>query len=108
MIDRIHTIASLPDHQAEATQTGINQLDKESSDYMRAAEIQCQKIKLGLIPFSPDAVKWIRQHLAYSSLLHYKEEGKQNRGNLIQLARSVGISNPLALPKAEVKLGLYL
>ena len=39
----------------------LNTLDKESSEYMRAAEKRCRKIKPGVIPFSPDAVKWIKR-----------------------------------------------
>jgi hypothetical protein len=37
----------------------LKQLDDEFGDYMRHAEKKCQKIKLGRIPFSPEASWWI-------------------------------------------------
>ncbi len=43
------------------TQDSMNRIDKESWQYMIAAEKKCRKIRSGVIPFSPKSVRWIRR-----------------------------------------------
>jgi len=45
----------------EATLAKLNKLDREGEQYMKHAEKKCRQIKLGCIPFLPEASLWIRQ-----------------------------------------------
>jgi hypothetical protein len=50
-------------------------IDEEGKAYMRHAEKICRKIKLCWIPFSPEALIWIRRVQVYYSLLRYHKGG---------------------------------
>ena len=39
----------------------LDAIDRESKAYMKNAEKKCRKIRSGVIPFSPEAAKWIRR-----------------------------------------------
>ncbi len=43
----------------------LNRLNKELGTYMRFAEKHCRKIKSGRIPFSPEALLWIKRAQVY-------------------------------------------
>ena len=61
----------------------LSKLDGELKDYMIAAEKKCRKIKSGRIPFSPEAVLWIRRLQFYSMLRRTRwGRGGFNYGNL--------------------------
>ena len=49
-----------------------------------------------------------QEKMVYSSLLRYKEGGRMNQGNLIRMARSVGINNPLTMTMSAVRCGLQV
>ncbi len=53
-------------------------IDKEGKVYMHHAEKICRKIKLCQIPFSPEALIWIRRVQVYYSLLRYHEGRVKN------------------------------
>jgi hypothetical protein len=77
-------------------------IDEEGKAYMRHAEKICRKIKLCRIPFSPEALIWIRQVQVYYSLLRYHKGRVKNRGNLKRAACRCNIPNPLSLSVAEI------
>ncbi len=60
----------------------LDAIDMESKAYMKNAEKKCRKIRLGVIPFSLDAAKWIRRLQVYKSLLGFLQGKGRNRGNL--------------------------
>ncbi len=65
----------------------INKFDRELGDYMQHAEKKCQWIKLGRIPFLPEASLWIKWTQVYHSLLRNHAGKIRNWGNLKQAAR---------------------
>jgi hypothetical protein len=60
--------ASLGAPKDELAQT-LNKLDREGEAYMKHAEKKCRRLKSGRIPFSLEALLWIRQCQVYRSLL---------------------------------------
>ncbi len=60
----------------------LDVIDMESKAYMKNAEKRCRKIRSGVIPFSPDAAKWIRRLQVYKSLLGFLQGKGRNQGNL--------------------------
>jgi hypothetical protein len=66
----------------EAISAKLNMLDWEGETYMKHAEKKCYQLKLGRIPFSPEASSWIRQCQVYWSLLRWHARKIRNRGNL--------------------------
>jgi hypothetical protein len=84
----------------------LNKVDKELGQYMRYAERKCRKIKLGRIPFSPEASLWIRRMQVYRSLLKYHAGRIKNRGNLKRAARRCQITDAMSLPIEEIFLRL--
>jgi hypothetical protein len=77
-------------------------IDEEGKAYMRHAEKIYCKIKLCRIPFSPEALIWIRQVQVYYSLLQYHKGRVKNQGNLKRAACRCNIPNPLSLTVAEI------
>lgn len=73
----------------------LDVIDEESKHYMKNAEKKCRKIKSGVIPFSPDAAKWIRRLQIYKSLLGFQNGHGWNRGNT-SVAQHIGqaLSSP--------------
>jgi hypothetical protein len=57
-------VASSEKPKAEIV-TALNKLDKEGEAYMKHAEKKCRRLKSGHIPFSPEALLWIRQSQVY-------------------------------------------
>ena len=106
IIEKLESISAGKYKSLKNTATALNRLDKESAAYMKAAEKRCRKIKSGLIPFSPDAVKWIRQKMVYNSLLLLRQGRKKNKGNITRMACGVGISRPMHLTVEEIRTGL--
>jgi hypothetical protein len=51
--------AASSDETKEAILEQLNKLDKEGEAYMKHAKKKCRKLKLGRIPFSPEAFLWI-------------------------------------------------
>jgi hypothetical protein len=49
----------------------LNKLDKEGEEYMKHAKKKCRGLKSGRIPFSQEALLWVRQSQVYRSLLHW-------------------------------------
>jgi hypothetical protein len=80
----------------------LNWLDKELGAYMRYAEKNCQNIKSGRIPFSPEASLWIRQTQGYRSLLRYHAGKIRNQGNLKQSARRCNIPDAFSLSIQDI------
>ena len=81
----------------------LDVIDAESKAYMRNAEKRCRKIRSGVIPFSPDAAKWIRRLQVYKSLLNFLLGKGRNRGNLRRAAHRAGISHPFRMTEFEVQ-----
>ena len=81
-------------------------IDKETKEQMKASEKRCRRIKSGLIPFLPESSRWIRRAQVYHSILRYHARKIRNRGNLKRAAKRFGISRPLRMPLAEVRLWL--
>ena len=77
-------------------------IDEEGKAYMHHAEKICRKIKSCRIPFSPEALIWIRRVQVYYSLLRYHKGRVKNRGNLKRAARRCNIPNPLSLLVLEI------
>ncbi len=70
----------------EVISAKLNQLDREGEQYMKYANKKCRRIKLGCIPFSPEASLWIRQCQVYHSLLRWHARKIRNQGNLKRTA----------------------
>ena len=73
---------------------------------MKGAEKRCRRIESGHIPFSPESSRWTRKAQVYHSILRYHAGKIQNRGNLKRAARLCGISRPLGMALAEIRLWL--
>jgi hypothetical protein len=58
----------------------LDVIDDECKAYMKNAEKRCRRIKSGVIPFSPEAAKWIRRLQVYRSLLR---AAQGIRGNIL-------------------------
>ena len=105
LIERIGAV-----HESEMgkkwIQGEMNAIDKECGQYMLGAEKRCRKIRSGVIPFSPEAVRWIRRAQVYRSLLQFMAGRRKNKGNLRRLARRVGIARPFQMSQEELKIRL--
>lgn len=78
---------------------GLTRLNTKLTQYnMRYAEKKCRKIKSGRIPYSPEALTWIKRTQVNWSLLKYHAGKIPNRGNLKQSAQRCGIYNVLSIP----------
>jgi hypothetical protein len=66
----------------------LNRIDTESKNSMKNSKKRCRKIKLGKIPFSPEAAKWVHRVQVYRSLLRFVRQRLQQRQSLL-----VGISS---------------
>ncbi len=86
----------------------LNQLDREREQYMKHAKKKCRRIKLGCIPFSPEASLWIHQCQVYRSLLRWDAGKIGNQGNLKRTAQRCRIDAPFFLTVEELKLGLEI
>jgi hypothetical protein len=84
----------------------LNQLDDEFGYYMRHAEKKCRKIKLGRIPFLPEASLWIRRTQVYWSLLKYLAGRIHSQGNLKRMARRCNIPDAMSLTIHEIDMRL--
>ena len=84
----------------------LDKIDQDGKAYMQRAEKKYRKIKLGRIPFSPEALIWIRRTQCYRSILRWHNGQISNRGNLKRTARQVGMRQPLSLSFSEVKARL--
>ncbi len=80
----------------------LNCLNKELGNYMRYAKKHCRKIKSGRIPFSPEALLWIRRTQVYHWLLRYHTGKIHNQGNLNQTARRCNIPDAFSLSIQEI------
>jgi hypothetical protein len=80
----------------------VMKIDEEGKAYMHQAEKICRKIKTCKIPFSPEALIWIRQAQVYYSLLHFHQGKVKNQENLKRTARHCNILNPLSLTVAKI------
>ena len=119
LVERVREAYAAPDPRDVQAQMEI--IDNQVKMFRFAAEKRCRRIKLGRIPFSPDAAKWIRRAQVYRSLLKFhagagrhREQfccGKRkktvrrrgvNRGNLKRTARRAGIQQPFTLTVEEI------
>jgi len=89
--------------KAEQAEQLINRIDQEGGQYMQAAEKRCRKIRAGCIPFSPDAVSWLRRLQVYRALLKNKAGRIRHSGNLVRAARQVGIVDTLRIPEQVIR-----
>jgi hypothetical protein len=80
----------------------LNWIDVESKNYMKNSKKWCRKIKLGKIPFSPEAVKWIHRAQVYRSLLRFARGKGCNRGNVCRSAYWAGIETSFLLLEADI------
>ena len=86
----------------------LDKIDLDIQIYMNRAEKKCRRIKLGIIPLSPEASICIRRAQVYRSLLQYHSGKIRNRGNLKRSARRCNIEKTLLLSIDEVKAKLIL
>jgi hypothetical protein len=100
--------ATLSNESKEVISKQLNQLDKEGEEYMKHAEKKCWRLKLGRIPFSPEAALWIRQSHVYRSLLRWHDGKIQNQGNLQRTSRQCQIKAPFQLSVEDIKLRLWI
>ncbi len=101
LIERLHD-AHTGEYSAAERARKVLAIDEEGKAYMRHAEKICRKIKSCWIPFSPEALIWIRRVQVYYSLLGYHKGRVKNQGNLKRAARRCNIPNPLSLSVAEI------
>ena len=67
ILEKMEKIANNSVSSDKEIYRSINQIGKEISHYMRAAEKCCWKIKSRLIPFLPEVVTWIQWQMDYAS-----------------------------------------
>lgn len=109
VVERLEHLSRPSPHKSAAdVEEALQRLDTESANLMRAAEKRCRKLKSGLIPFSPDAVKWIRRKIVLSSIVAFKKGARKNQGNLVRLARRAGIDRPLSMSLLEATTKLQI
>jgi hypothetical protein len=99
--------ASLGDSNEVLAKT-LNKLDQEGEAYMKHAEKKCRRLKSGWIPFSPEALLWIRQGQVYRSLLQWHDGKLWNYGNLRRTAQRCQINAPFQLSINNIKLRLMI
>ena len=64
-------------------QQKLDTIDKKLAQLMHHVEKNCQKMKSGRIPFSPETAMWIKRTLCYRALLCYWAGKAKNRDNLL-------------------------
>ncbi len=69
---------------------------------MHRESVERSILASGRIPFSPEAVEWIRRVQVLKSLLKYGHSGKGNRGNLRQAAYRAGIVSPFHIREEDL------
>ena len=77
LLERIVEAASLGDPKDILAKT-LNKLDQEGEAYMKHAEKKFCWLKSGRIPFSPEALLWIRRCQVYQSLLRWHDGKLRN------------------------------
>ncbi len=75
---------------------------------MKHAEKKCQRLKSGRIPFSPEALLWIRQSQVYQLLLRWHAGKIRNCGNLQRTSWRCQINAPFQLTVKDIKLRLRI
>jgi hypothetical protein len=90
----------------EDTQQKINIVDEEGNQYMTHMERISQKLKSGMICFSPKSVIWVKCKQIYRSLVEYKLGQNKNRGNLKRAVCIQKIKNPFQISMAQLKIHL--
>jgi hypothetical protein len=70
---------------------------------MKHAEKEFWRLRLGCIPFSPEALLWISQCQVYQSLLQLHAGKIQNQGNLKHMAHRCQINAPFQLSVNNIK-----
>ncbi len=108
-MERLHSIYVAGHREAP---TDINHefsvLDKEVSNYMHHAECHCQKIKNGIIPFTPEVALWIRRCQVYNRLLQHHSGKGGNHGNILRAAQRCGIERPFLLSQQDLHCSLSI
>jgi hypothetical protein len=107
LLERMIPVAE-SDGSKEAILAKLNQLDQEGEQYTKHAEKKCCWIKLGRIPFCPEASLWIRQCQVYRSLLRWHAGKIRNQGNLKRTAWRCRINTPFFLSVEGLKLWLEI
>jgi hypothetical protein len=107
LLERMVEAASSGDSK-EVLAKMLNKLDQEGEAYMKHAEKKCHRLKSGWIPFSPEALLWIRQCQVYRSLLRWHDGKLRNYGNLRRTARQCQINAPFQLSVDDIKLRLTI
>jgi hypothetical protein len=92
----------------EAISAKLSKLDEEGEAYKKQAKKQCCRLKSGCIPFSPEALSWIRHCQVYQSLLQWHTRKIQNMGNLKCMAHQSQINAPFQLSVDDIKLCLKI
>jgi hypothetical protein len=75
---------------------------------MKHAEKKCWRLKSGCIPFSPEALLWIRQCQVYWSLLQWHAGKIRDQGNLKCMVRWCQINAQFQLSVDNIKLHLKI
>jgi hypothetical protein len=96
LIKRLHEVHMSNLGQQEKTKR-VCAIDRAGKEFMKHAEKVCRKIKSCRIPFSPEALIWIRCTQVYYSLLKLHKGKIRNKGNLKRVAGRCNILNPLGL-----------
>ncbi len=107
LLERLVTAASSSGSKEDVSKK-LNKLDQEGEAYMKHAEKKCHRLKLGRVPFSPEALLWICQCQIYRSLLRWRAGKIRNRGNLKCTARQCQINAPFQLSVEDIKLRLAI
>ncbi len=107
LLERLVTAASSSRSKEEVSKK-LNTLDQEGGEYMKHTEKKCRRHKLGRIPFSPEALLWIRQCQVYRSLLRWHARKIRNWGNLKRTALWCQINTPFQLLVEDIKLHLTI
>jgi hypothetical protein len=107
LLERMVKVATSKKPKVEIA-AALNKLDKEGEAYIKHVEKKCQQLKSGCIPFSLEALLWIRQSHVYCSLLRWHARNIRNCRNLRQTARRCQITAPFQLTVDDIKLRLRI
>ncbi len=104
LVEHMINVTNLHDSK-EIILAKLNQLDREEEQYMQHVKKKCRRIKTNRIPFSPEALLWIRQCQVYHLLIRWHAGKIRNRGNLKRTARQCPIKTPSFCPWRRCNYG---
>ena len=80
---------------------------KEREQYMKNAEKECSKSKMGVVDFSPEVIVWKNRRGVWNSLIRCHQGGWLNREIIKRRAKACGMQRPLRITLLERSQGIH-